>query len=373
MRVTLLKPFSSDTHRGNAVAVERLVRNLRSAGLAFQQVALDAVPGVKEGSGRLPAELTARIKEFQPDLIHGIHVTRCGPLALHAAEALGVPLIISCRGTDINEDLYRPDTQPKVTNVLERADAVIVFAGYKRDAIEQALPGTAAKVTIIPHAVDLPPCRDDIRALHRIPPQAPLVLFPAGIRPVKANRFALEALDPMAGRRSDLVLLCMGPEVDSRYAQQFRADLVTRPWARYIGVVPHHRVSAYLAAADVVLNCSLSEGMPNAILEAMSLGKAVLCGKIPGTSAIIDEGVDGFLFANANECRAKLEVLLEDKLLRNRLGSAARARIARHHEPAQEVERHLSVYRRALGWENKVEEKACSPAISSEAGSDQSG
>jgi glycosyltransferase involved in cell wall biosynthesis len=260
-----------------------------------------------------------------------------------------------------------------VTNVLERADAVIVFAGYKRDAIEQALPGTAAKVTVIPHAVDLPPCRDDIRALHRIPPQAPLVLFPAGIRPVKANRFALEALDPMAERRSDLVLLCMGPEVDSRYAQLFRADLVTRPWSRYIGVVPHHRVSAYLAAADVVLNCSLSEGMPNAILEAMSLGKAVLCRKIPGTSAIIDEGVDGFLFANAKECRAKLEVLLKDTLLRNRLGSAARVRIARHHEPAQEVEGHLSVYRRALGWEKKVEEKACSPAISSEAGSDQSG
>ena len=47
--------------------------------------------------------------------------------------------------------------------------------------------------------------------------------------------------------------------------------LAGRPWARYVGAVPHAQMRSLLSQADVVLNCSASEGgMANSVLEAFA-------------------------------------------------------------------------------------------------------
>ncbi len=99
----------------------------------------------------------------------------------------------------------------------------------------------------------------------------------------------------------------------------------------------------------MVLNTSISEGgMSNAVLEAMSKGRAVLASDVEGNRTIIRDGVDGFLFGSEEEFGKKAERLLVEPALRRRLGEAAQAKIAREFSPAREAEAYHGLYRDTL-------------------------
>jgi glycosyltransferase involved in cell wall biosynthesis len=101
-----------------------------------------------------------------------------------------------------------------------------------------------------------------------------------------------------------------------------------------------------LAAADVVLNGSRSEGgMANSVLEAFALGRAVLAADIPGNRSLVEDGVTGLLFADESELSAQAERLAADPALRGRLGAAARAVVARRFPPEVEIDGYLQAYR----------------------------
>jgi len=106
-------------------------------------------------------------------------------------------------------------------------------------------------------------------------------------------------------------------------------------------------MASLLTAADVVLNCSVSEGgMANAVLEALALGRAVLASDIAGNRALIEEDVTGLLFGDPRELADKAARLAGDSLLRARLGGAGRALIEREFPPEREVDGYRAVYRR---------------------------
>src|SRR5206468_718978 len=75
----------------------------------------------------------------------------------------------------------------------------------------------------------------------------------------------------------------VGPILDAGEGAALLCALAGRPWARYLGEVPHAAMPAALHDADIVLNCSLSEGgMANSVLEALAFGRAVLASDIEG-------------------------------------------------------------------------------------------
>ena len=107
---------------------------------------------------------------------------------------------------------------------------------------------------------------------------------------------------------------------------------------------------ALLAAADIVLNCSRSEGgMANSVIEALSLGRAVLAADIPGNRSLIEEGITGLLFGSERELAEQAGRLAADPALRRRLGEAGRRLVESRLAPARETEGHLEAYARAAG------------------------
>ena len=103
-------------------------------------------------------------------------------------------------------------------------------------------------------------------------------------------------------------------------------------------------MAALLRDADVVLNCSLSEGgMANSVLEALACGRAVLASDIAGNRSVIEDGVTGLLFRDPGDFADKAARLLGDPALRERLGEAGRERASRL-GLQQEIERYLKLY-----------------------------
>jgi glycosyltransferase involved in cell wall biosynthesis len=189
----------------------------------------------------------------------------------------------------------------------------------------------------------------DLAARWALPDGRVLFLLAAGIRPVKAPRAPLAAFDRVVAAEPHVRLLYAGPVLDVGEGQALAAALASRPWARHIGVVPHAEMPSLIAQADVILNCSISEGgMANSVLEGMALGRPVLVSDIPGNQALVEHDDTGLRFATDEELAAAALRLARDETLRARLGRRGRARIEREFPPSRETDGYLAVYRRLV-------------------------
>lgn len=86
-----------------------------------------------------------------------------------------------------------------------------------------------------------------------------------------------------------------------------------------------------MTAFDIMCLASIYEGMPNVVMEASSVGVPCVASNIAGTPDLIDDGETGFLFEpdNNDVLTSKLKRLLEDKQLREDMGTAARKRMGK--------------------------------------------
>ena len=89
------------------------------------------------------------------------------------------------------------------------------------------------------------------------------------------------------------------------------------------------KVEKYIAASDIGLMCTYSEGISNAIIEYMALAKPVICTDLYGGSKeIVVEGKTGYCLArNVGSIVAAINYLLNDEDLRLSMGFEGRKRI----------------------------------------------
>ena len=337
-RLALLTPSAPPSVQGNAITVARIFRGLRERGFDV---------GVWDTATASEATIAREVEGEQPALIHAFHAFRVGPLALRLARRLEVPLVVTLTGTDANHDLFNAERAAAVRRVLEGAAAVTTFDRSIVERVASALPDLRRRLVVVPQAVSLhAQTAYDLSAHWPLSADRILLLLPAGIRPVKAPRAPLAALDALAAVEPRMRLAYAGPILDEAEGAALRRELATRPWARYLGPVPHDQMASLLDQADVVLNCSISEGgMANSILEALARGRAVLAVDIPGNRALVADGVTGLLYDGPVALRAQAERLLRDAALRARLGAAGRVRVTRDFPTAREIDGYVEVYR----------------------------
>jgi len=88
-------------------------------------------------------------------------------------------------------------------------------------------------------------------------------------------------------------------------------------------------VPQILAATDIFALASYSEGLSNAVMEAMASGCAPVVSDVGGNRYLIQNGISGFLFpaGDREALRSHLKRLLDDPAKRRAIGKAARERI----------------------------------------------
>ncbi len=337
MRVAIVTPSFLPAVRGNAVTVQRIESGLRRHGVEVAVVSLDAVPDRRAAEERLRA--------FQPDVVHGFHAFQTGPLVTEAAAALGVPALITITGTDVNHDLFDPARRPAVVRALERARAVVVFHEAMGAKLGRELPALRDKIRAIGQSVQCEEERFDLRARLGAGRDAFLFFLPAGVRRVKNVLYAVGPLERLRASHPGVRLVVAGPVLEAAEGERLQDAAAGRPWVHYLGALSHGEICACLKTVDVVLNTSVSEGgMSNAILEAMSASVPVLASDIEGNRTIIDDGVDGLLFADEESFVAKAERLIADPVFRRRLGGAGKAKVDREFPLHAEISDYLAVY-----------------------------
>lgn len=86
------------------------------------------------------------------------------------------------------------------------------------------------------------------------------------------------------------------------------------------GWVSKSEVKKYLETIDIYLSCSLWEGLPIAVLEAMSLGNPLVLRNSIGNKDLVKPGLNGYLYDTKHEALNSLLALIEDKHHRQKMG-----------------------------------------------------
>jgi glycosyltransferase involved in cell wall biosynthesis len=109
-------------------------------------------------------------------------------------------------------------------------------------------------------------------------------------------------------------------------------------------------VARYYQAADVYIHAALADTFPNVILEAMACGTPIVATAIGGIPEQIQDGVTGFLtpYKDTAAMAMRIEQLIVNKDLRQRIGSAAAQYARRNFDLDRQVDDYLGWYQSVL-------------------------
>jgi len=349
MRVLILSPTTLPTVTGNAVTVERWRQALSIKGFAVRVLATE---------GLSDAQLAHEIRNSRPDLIHAHHIFKAGGILLSplvGSEFNGLPIVVSPAGTDISVDLKEPDRREVISKVLGLASAVIVQRHETVQTLKEANPRLDGRVAYVPKSFSwMGNDVFDLREVAGCRPGSVLFFLPAGVRPVKGNLECLTALEKVYVARPSIRAVFAGPSLDRDYAMRFEREVTRlKAFARWIPLIPLRAMRSAYEASDIVLISSFSEGLSNALLEAMAAGKPVLASDIPGNREHVlgedGEGPCGLLYdLNCPEDFVRKAItLIDDERLRRSLGDAGQKKSTQGPSPEDEAVQLALVYDRA--------------------------
>jgi len=147
---------------------------------------------------------------------------------------------------------------------------------------------------------------------------------------LKDHAAVLTALATLRKAVPGSCLLVVGEGSERGTLETLARSLAISDSVTFTGEVPHGRVLDILAGCDIFVLASHSEGMPNAVLEAMAAGLAVVATSVGGVPELSRDGETGILVPPGDRVALAeaLATLAADPELRARLGAAARQAIA---------------------------------------------
>jgi glycosyltransferase involved in cell wall biosynthesis len=223
-----------------------------------------------------------------------------------------------------------------VRRAFRRADVVLAVSAASARALAEAFG--AEEIVVVPNAVPL------VERGKRAGEGGgePLAVYLGGFaNPVKGGDVMLEALRQPAAAPLRYVLAGPGEPPGPLPGPP--------PVAEWRGWLEETEKAALLREAETFVLASTSEGLPMALLEAMSYGLAIVATAVGGVPDVVADGEQALVVApgDADALAAALGRLGADPQLRARLGAAALARAA-DFSPDAVAERIAAVYRALL-------------------------
>ena len=177
-------------------------------------------------------------------------------------------------------------------NCTEEHDQFLRLYGRPKGRLEIVAPG-------VEHAFFAPGERRGARHALGLPNDVPVLLFVGRIQPLKGPDVAVQALAALG--RPDAQLLLVGGasgqegSAEVQHLHRLVDELGVRNQVHFVPPQPHHILSTYYRAADVVLVPSRSESFGLVALEASACGVPVVASAVGGLLTLVDHGETGYL------------------------------------------------------------------------------
>ena len=218
------------------------------------------------------------------DLIDAHYFYPDGVAAAMLGRRLGIPVVITARGTDVNLIGEYRIPRRMIRWAGRQAAAVIAVSQSLKDKLA-SLGVEAGRIHVLRNGVDLelfnPEGRDALRA--ELALRGPTLLSVGNLLAFKGHGIAIAALSLLP--EYELLIAGDGPDRAAFEALARQCGVSER--VRFVGSLGQAELRRYYCAADALILASSREGWPNVLLEAMACGTPVIATAVGGVPEII--------------------------------------------------------------------------------------
>jgi glycosyltransferase involved in cell wall biosynthesis len=223
--------------------------------------------------------------------------------AVRLGRRFHTPVVVTGRGSDVDEFLFRWPVRHLTRAALRRADHLVALTRRHRQKMIEA-GAEPDRITVIPNGVDTTLfClgdRQEARHALGLPPEG-ILLFSAGaVVEEKGYQHLIagmaSAIPDSRFQVPDVRLFIAGPGEYRGALEQLARDCGVAERVTFLGRVAQSQMPLWYRAADFFCFASYHEGCPNAVLEALACGTPVLSTGVGGIPDLVEEGRSGLLF-----------------------------------------------------------------------------
>jgi len=333
--VTVIAPvpwFPSRHPRWGRYATYAAVpRTERIAGITVHHPRFAAVPRLGNLTNPLAFAAAAmrclnQLDDGRFDLVDAHYAFPDGIGAARVARRLGIPVVLTVRGSDINVLPHELAAGWWLRRELARFDAVVAVSQALADGVTALEPALTPRLCVLRNGVDLERFKlAGTRAAHKykLSWAYPTVLSVGNLVPLKGHELVIQALRE-AGEVS-LVIVGSGPQEAKLRREAEICGVAER--VTFQGEVDQAGLIDMYNAADAVVLASSSEGMPNVLLEALACGTPVIASDVSDNRFIIDHPDSGEVLQHRSP--EAIAAAIRSVITRNVDRDAVRARAAR--------------------------------------------
>ena len=319
-----------------------LARELEGSGVAVEYFTID-----RPLSPQCARALVGAFRRHRIDVAHS-HEFSMAVYGAWASWRTGLPHVITMHGIRYyNEKLRRRLAMRAAVAV---SDQVVAVSEPLAAAIRSDLGIPESQVMVLANGVrytepEVITLRDELH----LSSDDRLIVAVGNLYRVKGHAHAIEALARLTDRYPSLHLAISGRgdlegELRARARQHGLADRL-----HLLGL--RSDVPSILAAADLFVMPSLSEGLPLSLLEAMFAGCPIVATDVGQVRVALANGAAGILVdpGSSATLAAGIDRLLSNPAEARRLGAAAAMRAAAEFDLSRMVQRYAAIYDKALG------------------------
>jgi glycosyltransferase involved in cell wall biosynthesis len=363
-RVALL--IESDGPGGAERMVAQLASGLAKAGcpsvvvvpargegwLAKELVGSDVVVETVRLDGRTAAtcipELASVFRRHRIELVHS-HEFGMAVFGAWAARRAGLPHVITMHGGRYYAS--RAYRRIAMRMAIRWSRGVVAVSESAGRALRQDMGLREHVVRVIPNGVvpatvdhDAPPLRAELG----LGPDDRLLLALGNLYAVKGHRYLIDAVALAAASHPDLHVAIAGRGGEEPELRAQAARLGVQDRVHLLGF--RSDIGRLIAAADVFVMPSLSEGLPLALLEAMFFGRPIIATGVGEMPAVLEPDAGVIVPpADAEALAGAIQRLLDDRESAARLGANARTRAEAEFHFDRMLERYAAIYAQRLG------------------------
>jgi teichuronic acid biosynthesis glycosyltransferase TuaC len=281
-------PLSLHPHYRDAALLPRIEeRN----GLTVHRPRFPIVPrlmrsGVARRMERALLPVLREIRTHFPfDVINAEYFWPDGVAAAALAKALGVPVSIKARGSDIDLWGTHPTVRGPILDAAVQAEGLLAVSEALKTRTA-ALGISAEKIKVHHTGLDAERFRPIDRAAAKAPLgiSGPLAVTAASLVPLKSHDLALAAVE----RIPELHWIVVGDGPRRRALESAVRDKDLGARVHLLGARPHEALPGLLGAADVLLHTAEREGLANVWVEALACGTPLVVTETGAAHEVVD-------------------------------------------------------------------------------------
>ncbi len=329
----------------------------------FKTIVIDSLRRQINPIYDIPAynQIKKLLEEIRPDIVH-THSAKAGILGRFAAYSLeNRPKIVhSVHGLSFHE--YQNQLLNKFYIAVERAaakktDAFICVADAMTQKSLAAGIGRADQYTTAYSAIEeeqfLNPitiqARNDFRKKYNIPQNAVVLVTIARLFHLKGHKYIIESAKELAKRFDNCIWLFVGDGILKDQLQNQIASCGLTDKFRFTGLLPVEQMPLVLQSSDILVHCSLREGLARVLPQTLICGKPAISFDIDGAGEVVTPDTGRLIEPeNVEQLTDSCAELIANETLRIKLGKNGREFVKEKFSPKTMVDKIEEVYKKLL-------------------------